>query len=203
MKDTLNKLQFEEIKNEVKKRAIGNHSKERIDEMTIQTNLQTVRTRQTETKEARLILTPSELIEYADFLRSSRLITKFFEKNCYQTPLLYAYSKNMPNLVEIEELIYQQIKNQKVSDDASRQLRKVRKQLQVTEKEIQDRLLKFLRHPANKEMIQETMIVQKGFQSRQVTKTRYLEVSSSNPTKEQLYLLNRQLLKKQVGTTNC
>ena len=35
MKDTLNKLQFEEIKNEVKKRAIGNHSKERIDEMTI------------------------------------------------------------------------------------------------------------------------------------------------------------------------
>ena len=189
MKDTLNKLQFEEIKNEVKKRAIGNHSKERIDEMTIQTTLQTVRTRQTETKEARLILesnqhvpfmgltridaltvqvkkglvlTPSELIEYADFLRSSRLITKFFEKNCYQTPLLYAYSKNMPNLVEIEELIYQQIKNQKVSDDASRQLRKVRKQLQVTEKEIQDRLLKFLRHPANKEMIQETMIVQKG-----------------------------------------
>lgn len=107
MKDTLNKLQFEEIKNEVKKRAIGNHSKERIDEMTIQTTLQTVRTRQTETKEARLILesnqhvpfmgltridaltvqvkkglvlTPSELIEYADFLRSSRLITKFFEK---------------------------------------------------------------------------------------------------------------------------
>lgn len=44
MKDTLNKLQFEEIKSEVKKRAIGNHSKERIDEMTIQTNLQTVRT---------------------------------------------------------------------------------------------------------------------------------------------------------------
>ena len=32
----------------------------------------------------------------------------------------------------------------------------------MTEKEIQDRLLKFLRHPANKEMIQETMIVQKG-----------------------------------------
>lgn len=189
MKDTINKLQFEEIKNEVKKRAIGNYSKERIDEMTIKTNLQTVRTRQAETKEARLILesnqhvpfmgltridsltaqvkkglilSPSELIEYADFLRSSRLITKFFEKNRYQTPLLYAYSKNLPDLVEIEELIYQKIKNQKVSDDASRQLRKVRKQLQVTEKEIQDRLLKFLRHPANKEMIQETMIVQKG-----------------------------------------
>ncbi len=189
MKDTIDKLQFEEIKKEVKKRAIGNYSKERIDEMTIQSTLQTVRTRQEETKEARIllesnqhvpfmgltridsltaqvkkgfILTPAELIEYADFLRSSRLITKFFEKNRYQAPLLYSYSRDMPDLLEIEELIYQQIKNQKVSDEASRQLRKVRKQLQVTEKEIQDRLLKFLRHKATKEMIQEAMIVQKG-----------------------------------------
>ncbi|EOH92932.1 endonuclease MutS2 [Enterococcus villorum] len=189
MKQTIDQLQFEQIKKEVQKRAIGQYSKMRIEEMTIQTNLQTVRTRQEETKEARLILdshqhvpfmgltridtltaqvkkglilTPAELIEYADFLRSSRMIRRFFEKNQYQTPLLHAYSKNMLDLLTIEELIYQQIKNQKVSDDASRNLRKVRKQLQQTEKEIQDRLLKFLRHPHNKEMIQESMIVQKG-----------------------------------------
>ncbi|PHL20100.1 mannonate oxidoreductase, partial [Enterococcus faecium] len=56
----------------------------------------------------------------------------------------------------------QKIKNNKVSDDASRNLRKVRKQLQIIEKEIQSKLLKFLRHPKNKEMIQEAMIVQKG-----------------------------------------
>ncbi len=41
-------------------------------------------------------------------------------------------------------------------------MRKVRKQLQLIEKEIQSKLLKFLRHPKNKEMIQEAMIVQKG-----------------------------------------
>lgn len=189
MKETIHKLQFDQIKQAVKSRAIGQYSKMRIEEMTIQTNLQTVKTRQEETKEARLILesqqhvpfmgltridsltahvrkglilTPTELIDYADFLRSGRMIRKFFEKNQYQSPLLYAYSKNLPDLLTIEELIYQQIKNQKVSDDASRNLRKVRKQLQLTEKEIQDRLLKFLRHPHNKEMIQESMIVQKG-----------------------------------------
>ena len=109
-----------------------------------------------------LILSPAELIEYADFLRSSRMITRFFEKNQYQTPLLYAYSKNLPDLQSIEDLVYEQIKNQQVADEASRNLRKVRKQIQTVEKEIQDRLLKFLRHPGNKEMIQEAMIVQKG-----------------------------------------
>ncbi len=40
-------------------------------------------------------------------------------------------------------------------------MRKVRKQLQIIEKEIQSKLLKFLRHPKNKEMIQEAIIVQK------------------------------------------
>lgn len=73
MKDTLNKLQFEEIKNEVKKRAIGNHSKERIDEMTIQTTLQTVRTRQTETKEARLILESNQHVPFMGLTRIDAL----------------------------------------------------------------------------------------------------------------------------------
>lgn len=189
MNHTIKQLQFEVIRKEVIARAIGDHTKERLAEMSIPTNLQTVETRQTETKEARtilessqhvpfmgltrivaltdqvkkgLILTPAELIEYADFLRSSRMITRFFEKNQYQTPLLYAYSKNLPDLQAVEDLVYEQIKNQQVADEASKNLRKVRKQIQTIEKEIQDRLLKFLRHPGNKEMIQEAMIVQKG-----------------------------------------
>ncbi|MGX7173231.1 endonuclease MutS2 [Enterococcus ratti] len=189
MNPTIYHLQFDQIKKEVKARAIGQYSKRRIEEMTFSTNLQTVKSRQEETKEARfileshqhvpfmgltridflteqmkkgMVLTPAELIEYADFLRSSRMIRKFFEKNQYQTPLLFSYSKNMPELLTVEELIYHHITNQKISNDASRNLRKIRKQLQLTEKEIQDRLVKFLRHPHNKEMIQEEMIVQKG-----------------------------------------
>ncbi|WP_165005691.1 MULTISPECIES: endonuclease MutS2 [unclassified Enterococcus] len=189
MNETIDNLQFNQIKNEVQERAIGNYSKKRLQEMTASTDLQTAKTRQQETKEARLILEssqhvpfmglkriaslteqirkglsllPADLIEYADFLRSSRMIKKFFEKNQYQTPLLLAYSKNLPELLSVEEMIYQKIKNGKIIDDASRNLRKIRKQLQMNEKEIQARLMKFLRHPNNKEMIQESMIVQKG-----------------------------------------
>ncbi len=172
-KETLNKLQFNNVQEEVQAKAIGNYSKIRIGELSPQTNLATVKVWQQETQEARLILdsnqhvpfmglsridslmaqvqkgmilAPDDLIEYADFLRSSRMIDKFFEKNQYQTPLLYQYSKSLPSLLEIEEEIYQKIQHQKVSDAASSNLRKVRKQIRENEKEIQDKLTRFLKN---------------------------------------------------------
>lgn len=188
MNETIENLQFEQIKDEVRARAIGDYSKTRIKELQPQTNLNTVQVWQQETQEARLILesnqhvpfmgltrihaltvqvqkglllTAGELVEYADFIRSSRLIMKFFEKNQYQTPLLYQYTKELPQLLTIEEEIYQKIQHQKVADEASRNLRKVRKRISEIEKETQDKLMKFIRHPQNKELIQERMIVQK------------------------------------------
>ncbi|SIN85212.1 MutS domain V [Carnobacterium alterfunditum] len=187
-KETLNKLQFNNVQEEVQAKAIGNYSKIRIGELSPQTNLATVKVWQQETQEARLILdsnqhvpfmglsridslmaqvqkgmvlAPDDLIEYADFLRSSRMIDKFFGKNQYQTPLLYQYSKSLPSLLEIEEEIYQKIQHQKVSDVASSNLRKVRKQIRENEKEIQDKLTRFLKNSSNKEMIQDGIIVQK------------------------------------------
>ncbi len=187
--ETINHLQFDRIIEEIQTRAIGDYSKKRIAAIQPQSNLATVRAWQKETQEARLIidssqhvpfmglsqidhlisqvkkgmlLAPPELVEAADFLRSSRMITKFFEKNQYQTPLLYNYAKALPQLLEVEEEIYQKIHNHKVSDDASRNLRRVRKQINETESEIQDKLLKFLRHPNNKTMLQESLIIKKG-----------------------------------------
>lgn len=206
-KETLNKLQFNKVQEEVQARAIGNYSKIRIGELSPQTNLATVKVWQQETQEARLILdsnqhvpfmglsridsliaqvkkgivlSPNDLIEFADFLRSSRMINKFFEKNQYQTPLLYQYSKSLPSLLEIEEEIYQKIQHQKVSDAASRNLRKVRKQIRENEKEIQDKLTKFLKHPSNKEMIQDGMIVQKEGHYTVPIKTSYKNKVAGN-----------------------
>lgn len=186
--NTLEKLEFNRIIKEIQARAIGEYTKEQIADLRPHSDLATVEKRQAETREARLIiessqhvpfmglsriatlmkqvnqgmlLTPPELMEAADFLRSSRMITKFFEKNQYQTPLLYKYSRGLPDLQEIEDGIYEKIQNQKLSDDASKNLRRVRRQIQETEKEIQDKLMKFLRHPHNKSMIQEMMIVKK------------------------------------------
>lgn len=186
---TLNKLQYNDIIQKIKEKAIGQHSQAIIEDWLPQTNLETVKKRQEETKEARLILdshqhvpfmglsritllieqvqkgmilTPSDLVECGDFLRSSRLIRKFFEKNQYQTPLLYGYSCHLPELLEIEEAINSKISNQKIRDTATTQLAKIRRKKGELQKEIQDKLMKFIRHGKNKEMIQEAMIVKKG-----------------------------------------
>jgi DNA mismatch repair protein MutS2 len=102
------------------------------------------------------------LIDYADFLRSSRLIRRFFEKNQFQTPLLYKYTQILPALDSIEDAIYETIQHQKVADTASRTLKKARRSIAEKEKEIQEKLRKFLRHPENKTKIQENMVVKKG-----------------------------------------
>ncbi|MGM0123131.1 DNA mismatch repair protein MutS2 [Enterococcus sp. AZ194] len=187
--ETIKNLQFDQIIREVQTRAIGDYSKQRIEEMGVQSSLSAVESRQQETKEARviiesgqhvpfmglvqinrlmkevqkgLLLTPGELVEVADFLRSNRMIQKFFEKNQYQTPLLYTYSKNLSSFSDIEEGIYQKVQGQRILDEASKPLRRIRKQLNDSEREIEEKLLKFLRHPNNKTMIQESMIVKKG-----------------------------------------
>lgn len=185
----LMKLQYNQIIEKIQEKAIGEHSKALIADWLPPSDLATVQKRQTETKEARiildssqhvpfmglsrivllmdqvrkgLILTPSDLVECGDFLRSSRLIMKFFEKNQYQTPTLYAYSRYLPDLMEIETAIETKISNQKIVDTATTQLAKIRRKKIEAQKEIQEKLMKFIRHSKNKEMIQESMIVKKG-----------------------------------------
>ncbi len=187
--ETIQKLQFTTILKEVQTRAIGEYSKERLAKMVPATRLETVQSRLTETTEARLIidsgqhvpfmglsqitrllqqvkkgliLTPNELIEVADFLRSSQRIQKFFEKNQYQTPRLFSYSQHLADFRAIEEQIYTKIHNQKVATDASRQLRKIRRQINECQQEIETKVTKFLRNKNNQLYIQENMMVKKG-----------------------------------------
>lgn len=187
--ETFKQLQFDKIQKEVQKRAIGDLTKEKIAHLTPQSNLATVTVWQKETQEARLmidsgqhvpfmglvrinqlnqqikkglILNPAELTEVADFLRSSQLMVKFFAKNRYQAPTLASYSQNLPDFSTMTETIYQKIQHNKVSSEASRFLRKTRRQKSETESEIQEKLNKYLRHPNNKNWIQESIIVKKG-----------------------------------------
>lgn len=187
--ETFKQLQFDKIQTEVQKRAIGDLTKEKIAHLAPQSNLATVTVWQKETQEARLmidsgqhvpfmglvrinqlnqqikkglILNPAELTEVADFLRSSQLMVKFFDKNRYQAPTLASYSQNLPDFSSMTETIYQKIQHHKVSSEASRFLRKTRRQKSETESEIQEKLNKYLRHPNNKNWIQDSIIVKKG-----------------------------------------
>ena len=187
--ETIEKLQFNQIINEVKNRAIGDYSKQQFNHNILSYNLAEVKRKQEETAEARIILdsnqhvpfmglvqierllsevhkgmilTARELIEVADFLRSNKMMQHFFEKNQFQTPILYEYSCGLNIFSEIEEEIYQKIQNGQLTDDASKNLKRVRKQLSATEKEIETKLHKFLNHPNNQTFIQDKIIIKKG-----------------------------------------
>lgn len=187
--DVLKSLQFDVIKEEVIHRAIGDYTKEQISNFNPQSNLEVVKTLQQETAEARfviesgqhipfmglthishlideikkgLLLTPNELLEVADFLRSNRLIFNFFEKLNYQTPLLYNYSQRLGNFSEIETLFYDKIHNNQLVDTASKNLRRIRQKINECNREIEDKLQKFLKHPDNQTLLQERIIIKKG-----------------------------------------
>ncbi|GAA0474507.1 endonuclease MutS2 [Alkalibacterium indicireducens] len=204
---TLTNLQFNQIRQEVKTYAIGDYTKAIIDNTTPDTTLQTVETKLQETTEARLIidsgqhvpfmgltqikrlmdhvtkgmlLTPEELTEVADFLRSNRMIQTFFEKNQYQTPLLYSYSKGLTSFKRIEDTIYQKIHHQSIADDASGNLKKIRKHISDKEKEIETRLTKFLSSSTNRSMIQDSLIVNKNGHYTIPVKSSYKNKISGN-----------------------
>lgn len=186
---TIKKLDFDKVKNEVISRTVGDYSKQRLAAMSFSSHVSTVENRLAETSEARSIidsqqhvpfmgltqikrllddvskglnLIPRELVEIADFLRSNRMIQKFFKKNEFQTPILYRYSKNLPNFEMIETEIYTKINNGKISDTATNRLRKIRVKLLEVDKDIDLKLNKFLKHKDNAMMLQESIIVKKN-----------------------------------------
>lgn len=188
-KQTMEKTQLNEIKTRVASYAISLYGKEKIAKLQPSSNLAVVENWQQETLEGKallmsnqhvpfmglsniehlteqvkkgFVLSPSELVEYADFLRSGRLIQTFMTKNQWQAPLLCAYSQGLHTFSKIEEEIYQDVQNNHVRTDASRELRKIRRGIQETESAIQQGLQKFLRNSQVKDKIQEFIVVKKN-----------------------------------------
>ncbi|MGM0217826.1 DNA mismatch repair protein MutS2 [Enterococcus sp. AZ126] len=187
--ETYNKTQFNTIKEKLMTYAISYYGKERIKALQPSSQLEVVKKRLQETSEAKallqanlhvpfmglnaiehltkqvekgFILEPNELVSYADFLRSSRLIQSFMQKNQFIAPLLARYSDSLQIFSTIEDEIYHVIRNNQVENDASRELRKIRRAIQECEKEIELKLNAFLRNGQNKPKIQEAMVVKKN-----------------------------------------
>lgn len=185
--ETFEKTQFNEIKVQLSSYTISSFGKKRIENTQPHSKLSVVEKRLTETTEAKklldsslhvpfmglqsiehitnqlekgFVLTPQELLEYADFLRSLRLIRQFFEKNQTVAPLLNRYGQGLNDFNEIEEEIYQVIRNGRIIDDASRELRRARRDIAETQDKIQELLKKFIRQ--NKEKLQEAIITKRN-----------------------------------------
>ncbi|MGE7952515.1 endonuclease MutS2 [Lysinibacillus xylanilyticus] len=185
---TLEKLQYNELKDIVKSYCVSGLGKQLLDKLTPSPNVTVVKNRLNETTEARaildaeghvpflgvsnidntikklekgIILDPSELVSISDFLRGCRIIKKFMLEKEFFAPVLASYANSMAELKSVEEEINFAIKANRVDSAASRELKRIRNHIETTEEKIKDRLTKFLNSSVNKTYIQEFFISKK------------------------------------------
>ena len=188
-KISLDKLNYYDLKEIVKSYCVSGLGKTLIDKLEPSSNLKVVNRRLDETSEGRKlldvsyhlplegihnifplidkmdkggVLEPSDLTMVSDFLRGCRKVKMFLKDKEGYEPTLCSYSENISDLSYIEEEINISIRGSVVDSNASKELKKIRKQIDTCEGKIKEKLDKFLRNSANKECIQEFFISQRN-----------------------------------------
>ncbi|MGL5345859.1 MAG: endonuclease MutS2 [Peptostreptococcaceae bacterium] len=183
--NTIEKLQLNEVKELVKVHCVSSLGKELVDKLSPSGNTNIVRRRLKENEEARkilensnyipleglfnitstiekvekgMILDPTELIRIEDFLRGCRKIKSFMVDKEFYSPTLSSYALNITECKNIEEEILYSIKGNKVDSNASKELKKIRRNIEVCESKIKERINKFLTSSVNKKYIQEFIV---------------------------------------------
>lgn len=186
---TFEKLQLSEFKELVKIHCVSSLGKELIDKLSPSKSLSVVKKRLSENKEAKnvlvnsnhipleglfninsiiekvdkdMILDPMELTKVQDFLRGCKKIKNFMLDKEFYAPNLSSYALNITECDFIESEINYIIKNNKVDSNASKELKKIRRNIEVCEAKIKERLNKFITSSNNKKYIQEFIISKRG-----------------------------------------
>lgn len=186
---TLEKLHYYELKEIVKSYCVSGLGKALLDKLKPSENIKVVEKRLNETSEGRrlmdasyhmplegifnvmpmiekvdkgLSLDPDELNMMSDFLRGCRKVKTFIKDKEGYAPTLSVYGENISDLSYIEDEINISIKGNMVDSNASKELKKIRKHIDICEGKIRERLDKFLRNGENKEYIQEFFISQRN-----------------------------------------
>ena len=184
-KITLEKLNYFELKEIVKGYCISGLGKALIDKLKPSSNLKIVNKRLDETSEGRKLLEasyhiplsgifnvaphiekiekgssldPEDLTMISDFLRGCRKIKLFFKDKEEYAPTLSSYGESITDLSYIEDEINKCIKGSIVDSNASKELKKIRRQIDECEDKIREKLDKFLKNSENKKYIQEFFI---------------------------------------------
>ncbi|MGZ9869055.1 endonuclease MutS2 [Priestia endophytica] len=185
---TYEKLQYNELKQTVRSYCVSGLGKQLLDKLKPSTNIKIVKNRLNETTEARAILDaeghvpflgvsnidhtiqnlekgmmldPSELVSVSDFLRGCRKMKKFMMNKKFFAPVLTSYANSMTEFKSIEEEINFSIKGNRVDSAASKELKRIRHNMEVAEEKIKERLNKFLNSSSYKKYIQEFFISKK------------------------------------------
>ncbi|MDA2271541.1 mannonate oxidoreductase [Bacillus thuringiensis] len=185
---TFEKLQYNELKDIVKSYCVSGLGKELLNKLEPSTSIKVVRHWLNETTEARaildaeghvpffgisniastiqklekgMILDPEELVSVSDFLRGCRKIKKFMLDKEFFAPVLASYANSMTEYKSIEEEINFSIKGNSIDAAASKELKRIRNNIDSVDGKIRERLTKFLNSSANKKFIQEFFISKK------------------------------------------
>lgn len=182
---TFDKLQLNDFKELIKNYCVSSLGKNLIDNLTPKTTLQAVKTMLNENEEAikilqnsnhiplegvfnldliidkvekGIILMPEELTKIESFLRGCKKIKIFMNDMKFYGETLSSYSLNINELEFIEDEINFCIISNKVDSKSSSELKKIRRNIEICEEKIKDRLNKFLTSSSNKKYIQEFLI---------------------------------------------
>ena len=214
---TFEKLNYNELKEIVKGYCVSGLGKKLIEDLKPSSNINTVKKRLNETTEGRrlldlsyhipldgifniiplidkvekgLVLEPSDLIMLSDFFRGCRRVKRFMSNKSAYAELLSSYSQSITDLYYIEEEINSAIKGAMVDSNASKELRKIRRHIDICEGKIREKLDKFLKSSNNKDYIQEFFISKRNGRYTIPIKANYknqvegniIEVSSKGTT---------------------
>ncbi|MCR1973088.1 endonuclease MutS2 [Clostridium sporogenes] len=187
-KETLEKLHYYELKEMIKEYCVSGLGKRLIDKLEPSSNIKIVNQRLDETSEGRRLLDasyniplegifnvlpliekiekgaslePTDLTMMSNFLRGCRKVKLFIKDKEGYAPTLSAYGENICDLSYIEEEINRSIRGSVVDSNASKDLKKIRRNIDICESKIKEKLDKFLKNSANKEYIQEFFISQR------------------------------------------
>ncbi|QSX05074.1 endonuclease MutS2 [Sedimentibacter sp. zth1] len=182
------KLEYNKLKDKVKECCVSSLGRDLIDKLEPTGNIKTVQNRLNETTEARalldysgavqlngivnikeiitkvkkdMILDPEQLINVAAFLRGCGKIKTYMKDKEFYAPTLYSYSFNLEDLNYLEEEIELSIKNNRLSDDATTELKKIRRHIAQLESKIDEELNKFLKNPNNSNFIQDFFVTRR------------------------------------------
>ncbi|MBN3376656.1 mannonate oxidoreductase, partial [Clostridium botulinum] len=187
-KAALEKLHYYELKEMIKEYCVSGLGKRLIDKLEPSSNIKIVNQRLDETSEGRRLLDvsyniplegifnilpliekvekgaslePTDLTMMSNFLRGCRKVKLFIKDKEGYAPTLSAYGENICDLSYIEEEINRSIRGSVVDSNASKELKKIRRNIDICESRIKEKLDKFLRNSANKEYIQEFFVSQR------------------------------------------
>lgn len=182
---TLEKLNYNELKEIVKGYCVSGLGKALIDKLEPSSSLKVVNRRLDETSEGRRLidasyhiplvgifnvlpyidkiekgssLDPEDLAIMSDFLRGCRKVKSFIKDKEGYAPTLSSYGESITDLSFIEEEINRCIRGSIVDSNASRELKKIRRGIDECENKIKEKLDRFLKNSENKQYIQELFI---------------------------------------------